>query len=67
MDDLEHFRSIPQIQESYSQKNQSYFKMMCYENACLVPQIVIEVGTILELRQEDFLELYTLKNMIILV
>lgn len=54
MDDLEHFRSIPQIQESYSQKNQSYFKMMCYENACLVPQIVIEVGTILELSRKTF-------------
>lgn len=43
VDDLERFRSIPQIQESYPQKNQSYLKMMCYETVCLVPQIVIEV------------------------
>lgn len=58
MDDLEHFRNIPQVQGSHSQKNQSYLKIMCCENACPVPQIVIEVhhkwvveaGTMLELR-----------------
>lgn len=61
MDDLEYFRSIPQVQESHFQKNQSYLKTMCCENACPVPQIgievhhkwVVEAGPILELRQED--------------
>lgn len=44
--------------------------MMCCENVCLVPQIVIEVYHKLVVkvgRQNAFLDLYPLKNMIILI